>query len=572
MEIRKIITPYFIYPAAIVLCMLSLMQPTTARATEAVSVETLLEQFDRQQDTDRANRFFEKLAEESFTDETILFSAATPADSLRQQVWFWAAEWFYDQQQFRQAERYALQSLELCKYANGDKADCLNTLGCIYVRMGDFTSAANYSKQSVEIESHLGDHDRISSGLNTLAGIYMAANQPHEAEHYIRQALEHAAQADNRGRKAILLGMASEIYHALGNDTLALSYAEQAYDQEEQLERPHKMMVRLSQKASALIGLHRYDEAETTLQSVIPALREMGDYHSLAIAENKMGMALLCQERQREAITYYREAARLFSQMGDLYNEIHAHRGLFESYWQLNPDSARLELEYFDLLKDSLYTHATADALSRYNAEFGNLQLEQENRSVRNAHQRDIIIAVVLIVLIALAAWFVIRRNHRHYQQQAQQLISQIKSLSSDHTIVAQGNADGQRQAEKEGAEPQPDTGTDENRQFLMKVIEAVNQGLPTGQYNVENIASALNMSVQTFRRRLMSAAGESPKSYISAIQMERATILLTNHPTMPVAQVARQCGFDESSSFGHTFKRVYGCSPTQYRENNSNK
>ena len=35
-------------------------------------------------------------------------------------------------------------------------------------------------------------------------------------------------------------------------------------------------------------------------------------------------------------------------------------------------------------------------------------------------------------------------------------------------------------------------------------------------------------MSVSTFRRRLLGTAGESPKAYISAIQMERATTLLT--------------------------------------------
>jgi AraC-like DNA-binding protein len=87
------------------------------------------------------------------------------------------------------------------------------------------------------------------------------------------------------------------------------------------------------------------------------------------------------------------------------------------------------------------------------------------------------------------------------------------------------------------------------------------------GNFGVEQIASELNMSVQTFRRRLMSAAGETPKAYIQAIQMERASRLLTHHPDMPVTEVARQCGFDETSSFGHTFKRIYGCSPTQYRE-----
>lgn len=94
-----------------------------------------------------------------------------------------------------------------------------------------------------------------------------------------------------------------------------------------------------------------------------------------------------------------------------------------------------------------------------------------------------------------------------------------------------------------------------------------VNEGLSAGDYSVETIASNLNMSVSTFRRRLLSAAGESPKAYISAIQMERAATLLTDSRDMPIQQVARLCGFDETSTFGHTFKRIYCCSPSQYRE-----
>ena len=113
------------------------------------------------------------------------------------------------------------------------------------------------------------------------------------------------------------------------------------------------------------------------------------------------------------------------------------------------------------------------------------------------------------------------------------------------------------------------DERNEEDRQFLMQVIEAVNLAMPSGNFGVETIASELNMSVQTFRRRLMAAAGESPKSYISAIQMERAVTLLTDSRDMPISKVANLCGFEETSSFGHTFKRIYGCSPSRYREEN---
>ena len=206
--------------------------------------------------------------------------------------------------------------------------------------------------------------------------------------------------------------------------------------------------------------------------------------------------------------------------------------------------------------------HSTAEALSRYNAEFGNDQLQKENEEVKKAHQRTIILAAFIILVMALGAWLIIRRIRRNHQRVMQELIREIELLRSDKEETTPATE-----------EPTEDNLTDErneeDRQFLMQVIEAVNLAMPSGNFGVETIASELNMSVQTFRRRLMAAAGESPKSYISAIQMERAVTLLTDSRDMPISKVANLCGFEETSSFGHTFKRIYGCSPSRYREEN---
>ena len=532
------------------------------------TVDFLLAKFAKQENVTVTNQFFEQLRQEGFLDEQVRMAEGTPVDSLRQQVWYWAAEWYYDQQQYKQAEQYALKSLPLYHPANDSKADCLNLLGLIYVRMGDIRQAANYARQCLDIDMKSGDDDRISSSMNTVAGIYMAGYQAKEAEQYILGALEHAQKADNPARKAVILGMASEIYHTLGDDQKALPYAEQAYAIDSLLGRQPQASIRLSQKGSALLGLHRYHEAEAIYRQITPTLKEVGDYHSYAIALNRLGMSLLCQERQQEAIPYYKEAATLFSKMGDLYNEIHAHRGLYESYWKLNPDSAKAELDYFDLLKDSLYSHATADALSRYNAEFGNDRLKQENAEVRSAHQRTIVIAVIVLLLVVAVAWWLVRRTRRQEKERIEALMQEIARLEAGDRRQESGDRSQEAgDRSQEAGDRSQEEITNEDRLFLMHAIETVNEGLADRQWSVEVIASRLNMSVQTFRRRLVNATGESPKAFISAIQMEKAGKLLTEQPELPIVDVAFRCGFDEASSFTHTFKRIYGVTPTQYRE-----
>ena len=152
---------------------------------QTIKTDSVLAKFDQQTNAAAANLFFGELLKAEFIDEEIAFPDGTPADSLCQQVWYWAGEWMYDQQLYEQAEAYALKALPLCHYPNDFKADCLNLLGLVYVRKGDMKNAANYAKQCLEIDMKSGDDDRISSSMNTVAGIYMAGYQAKEAEQYI---------------------------------------------------------------------------------------------------------------------------------------------------------------------------------------------------------------------------------------------------------------------------------------------------------------------------------------------------------------------------------------------------
>lgn len=212
--------------------------------------------------------------------------------------------------------------------------------------------------------------------------------------------IEYAQQANNPRRQAVLLGMASEVYHAMGNDAEAIRYIDKACKVEEEQGTEERLMVRLAQKASVLVGMHHYQEAEQVLARIIPFFRQRDNKHSLGIACNKMGMTLLSQERETEAVPYYREAARMFVSLGDMRNEMHARRGLYESLWTSCPDSAKIELDRFNELKDSLYSNATAESLARYHAEFGTDQLRMENEAQRHRAHTYLWMGILFVILL----------------------------------------------------------------------------------------------------------------------------------------------------------------------------
>ena len=526
--------------------------------------EQLLQQFEKTEKVQDANKLFQLLNKEEFTESLIQFKDGTPKDSLRQQVWYWAAEYLYDQQQYQRAIEYGEKALPLLKNRPGE-SDCLNLLAVIFIRVADYTSAAKYAKLCYALDEKSGDPDMMSSSLNTLTAIYMSANQPKEAEKYVLLGLEAAKKANNPSRQAVLLGMASEVYHALGDDNKALPYAEQSYELEKKLGHEDKALLRLSQKASALIGLHDYTQAEKVLRDVIPALRELGDVHSLAIADNKMGMALHCQKREAEAIPYYREAAKIFLNMGDKTNEMHSRRGLYESLWNSNPDSAKIELDRFNDLKDSLYNNASAESLARYNAEFGNNQLKKENEAERAAKHKTGIIGICValaLLLLTIAIWWIMSRRQKKQREINQELSANIdelrekyQQLTIDHDqLIASLKESGQSEELSQA-----------DREFLDKTINTINSMMLQGQVDAEGVASQMGMSLYQFRQRLNTVTGEKPQDFIANLRMKRAQHLLDNHPELNITEIAMLCAYKDTPNFTRAFKKYFGVTPTQY-------
>ena len=464
------------------------------------------------------------------------------------------ADSLYTIQQYDEAQQTAQQALSRCKGGEYE-SDCLNLLAIIHVRKGEFSKAVTYAKQCYVLDEKSGDADAMSSSLNTLAGIYMSMRQPQEAEKYIIKAIDYAKKADNPQRLAVLHGMASEVYHHLHQEERSLDYATQAYEMEKQLGHKDKMAIRQAERASALIALHRDAEACDALDEAIPGLRLSGNTHSLGIACNQMGQLMLQEDKDSAAVRYFNEALQIFLTQHDLYNESYSRKGLYNALRNSQPALAMEHNDRYNELRDSIYDKNTGELLTKYAVEYGYGELQAENSQMKRSYRLYIVIGVILLLsLLAYGLW-----RSRRDRLRMQELIRQIEAMRTQ-TTEPSDTAD-------ETPTDSPEESIDaEDRLFLMKLVNVVNDGLSSGQYGVEFIASEMNMSVQTFRRRLLAVTGESPKAFISAIQMERASKLLLDNSDMPISRVASLCGYDETNSFGRCFKRVYGVTPSQYR------
>ena len=502
-------------------------------------------------------------------DEPVVFTAATPLDTMKALVWYWAGEWYYAEQDYPRAEKNLLRALELMEYADEKSiSDNLAMLGLAYMRQSKYDEALHYMRRCYQLDSKSGDPDRISSSLNTIAGTLLAAGNPEEAEGYSLRAITYAKQANNPSRRAVIYGMASEIENRLEQKEQALLYADSACIVESTTGNRYKMAVRQAQKASILVGMQRYDEAERILGDVVPLFRQYGDQLSLAIALNKRGKAASGLGHEEEAVTYLSEAIDICRRIGNPYNEAYAQRAIYEILYKSNPDAARVHLERYHLLKDSLYSHATAAQLARFNAEFGRDELEKEKEQLTRSNHRLAGIGVAvgvgaILCITGCLVWF------RRRQNKTNELLSSVMTELNE-ARRSPAPAPASEPEPEQAPEPEEDVEylTQEDKTFLKKLILSVTQMMDHQAVTVTQIADKMCMSPKTLNRRVKYLTGEGAKRYMMRIQLEQARIMLLQDLDIPIVEVGNCCGFDDHSSFTRTFTQNVGMSPSDYRLN----
>ena len=82
----------------------------------------------------------------------------------------------------------------------------------------------------------------------------------------------------------------------------------------------------------------------------------------------------------------------------------------------------------------------------------------------------------------------------------------------------------------------------------------------------VDDLARAAGLSKAHFSREFRRTFGESPYVYLLTRRLERAAALLRN-TDHTVAEICLEVGLQGVGSFTTSFKRMYGMTPTEYRE-----
>lgn len=82
---------------------------------------------------------------------------------------------------------------------------------------------------------------------------------------------------------------------------------------------------------------------------------------------------------------------------------------------------------------------------------------------------------------------------------------------------------------------------------------------------SVADVACVAHVSESVLLRAFKGALQTTPHAYLQMLRLQRVGELLAD-PSVPIAAIAAECGFADSSHLSHAFKREMGMSPGEYR------
>lgn len=83
---------------------------------------------------------------------------------------------------------------------------------------------------------------------------------------------------------------------------------------------------------------------------------------------------------------------------------------------------------------------------------------------------------------------------------------------------------------------------------------------------SLREIAEAADIGERECLRCFQKTIQLSPIQYVLKYRVTCGAELLLKNPGETISNIALQCGFDSASNFTKMFRRVYGCTPREYR------
>lgn len=106
------------------------------------------------------------------------------------------------------------------------------------------------------------------------------------------------------------------------------------------------------------------------------------------------------------------------------------------------------------------------------------------------------------------------------------------------------------------------------NDEFINKATEIINANISNSQFSIADFSKEMGLSRSLLFTKFSSITGYTPNEFIKVIRLNKA-IQYFKEKRYSINEISYMVGFEDSTYFSKTFKKIYGKSPKQFIEDN---
>ena len=172
---------------------------------------------------------------------------------------------------------------------------------------------------------------------------------------------------------------------------------------------------------------------------------------------------------------------------------------------------------------------------------------------------KAIYLIIGLIGLITLMSEY-LRRKREKMQSENEQRINELFELRENarHQFAKAVEID-----------PERLTTSSEEQKLIERMLRVIGENMSNTNYSVDLLARDIGMSRANLYKKMHSMLGITPNDFIRNVRLKHAAELLMKSQ-VPVNQLSLMVGFQTPRYFSQCFRKMFGVTPTEYREGKS--
>ncbi|GAB7086570.1 hybrid sensor histidine kinase/response regulator transcription factor [Marinifilum fragile] len=107
------------------------------------------------------------------------------------------------------------------------------------------------------------------------------------------------------------------------------------------------------------------------------------------------------------------------------------------------------------------------------------------------------------------------------------------------------------------------------DEKFIESVIMEMERNFDNPDFRLEDLAEPLNMSYSNIYRKFQALTDKTLVDFMRSFRLKKAIPLLVKH-NFTISEIAFQIGFNDPKYFSKCFKKEYGVTPKQYKQQNN--